>query len=164
MARSHGGTGDAKLSQDETVLDVLYLNSPRASQKNLLYRQVTEDGRVGMRRLLIALLPPKEVVAAIVTCGGLCPGGQKRSEAVGADARTGLNNVIKAIVDTLLKTYEWVEGEGAAGRMLMRPVAGSVKKVWGIQFGYKGFYSLPWIDLDCKAVENVRMRLRDAAV
>ena len=78
------------------MLDVLYLNSPRASQKNLLYRQVREGGedrcasaydlilcflhgltslqwvRAGPRDFLY--FKPKEVVAAIVTCGGLCPG------------------------------------------------------------------------------------------
>jgi 6-phosphofructokinase 1 len=47
------------------------------------------------------------VKAAIVTCGGLCP---------------GLNVVIREIVMTLHFIYE-------------------VKEIWGIKWGYKGFYS-----------------------
>lgn len=50
---------------------------------------------------------PKKVRAAIVTCGGLCP---------------GLNVVIREIVMTLHFNYE-------------------VPEIWGIHWGYKGFYS-----------------------
>lgn len=50
---------------------------------------------------------PKQVKAAIVTCGGLCP---------------GLNVVIREIVMSLHFNYEAPE-------------------VYGIQWGYKGFYT-----------------------
>jgi len=46
------------------------------------------------------------VKAAIVTCGGLCP---------------GLNVVIRSIVDCLWYNY-------------------NVREVWGIHWGYRGFY------------------------
>ena len=51
---------------------------------------------------------PRKVNAAIVTCGGLCP---------------GLNNVIREITNALFHLY-------------------NVKKVIGIQGGYKGFCKL----------------------
>jgi 6-phosphofructokinase 1 len=50
---------------------------------------------------------PSEVKAAIVTCGGLCP---------------GLNVVIREIYTSLVNLYGCPE-------------------VWGIKFGYMGFYS-----------------------
>ena len=55
----------------------------------------------------------ENVKAAIVTCGGLCP---------------GLNVVIKSLVDCL--EYEY-----------------GVKEIWGIRWGYRGFYEDPkyWI-------------------
>lgn len=57
---------------------------------------------------------PKKVVAAIVTCGGLCP---------------GLNAVIREITYTLIVNY-------------------GVSKVYGIQYGYKGFYTYNWVELN----------------
>jgi len=50
---------------------------------------------------------PKTVKAAIVTCGGLCPGE---------------NNVIRELVLCLYNSY-------------------GVSEVWGIPYGYLGFYS-----------------------
>ena len=50
---------------------------------------------------------PSKTHAAIVTCGGLCP---------------GLNNVVRAVVNTLHSAY------GIGG------------KVWGIQGGFRGFW------------------------
>lgn len=61
--------------------------------------------RAGPRRELH--FDPKKTNAAIVTCGGLCP---------------GLNNVVRAVVNTLYSAY------GIDG------------KVWGIQGGYRGFW------------------------
>ena len=61
--------------------------------------------RAGPRRELH--FDPKYTNAAIVTCGGLCP---------------GLNNVVRAVVNTLYSAY------GIDG------------KVWGIQGGYRGFW------------------------
>jgi len=60
--------------------------------------------RAGTRRHIF--FNGEDIRAAIVTCGGLCP---------------GLNAVIRDIVMALYCIY-------------------GVKKVYGIQFGYKGFY------------------------
>lgn len=54
---------------------------------------------------------PDSVKAAIVTCGGLCP---------------GLNDVIRGIVMSLYYNY-------------------GVKEVFGIKFGYRGFYTYDWV-------------------
>jgi len=64
---------------------------------------------------------PKKVAAAIVTCGGLCP---------------GLNVVIREITNTLEKNY-------------------GVSKIYGIQYGYKGFYTYNWIDLSSKSTKYI---------
>jgi len=59
---------------------------------------------------------PKLVKAAIVTCGGLCP---------------GLNVVIRELTQTLHHNY-------------------GVNEIYGIKWGYKGFYSDPtnnWVRL-----------------
>ena len=66
----------------------------------------------------------KDVVAGIVTCGGLCP---------------GLNVVIRSVVMSLWNDY-------------------NVKKIYGIKWGYRGFYEeFPknWIELNPKIVENI---------
>jgi 6-phosphofructokinase 1 len=70
---------------DETVLDVVFLDSERAKEKKIKMHQWV---RAGPRRMLY--FKPDDVVAAIVTCGGLCP---------------GLNNVVKSVAETLLKAY-----------------------------------------------------------
>jgi 6-phosphofructokinase 1 len=65
-----------------------------------------------------------EVRAAIVTCGGLCP---------------GLNVVIRELVMSLHFNY-------------------AVKKVYGIKWGYKGFYSDPethWFELKPKNISDI---------
>lgn len=67
---------------------------------------------------------PKKVKAAIVTCGGLCP---------------GLNVVIRELVMTLHFNYEATE-------------------IWGIQWGYKGFYTdtqKNWMKLTPSVVKNI---------
>jgi 6-phosphofructokinase 1 len=67
---------------------------------------------------------PSKVKAAIVTCGGLCP---------------GLNVVIREIVMSLHFNYESPE-------------------IYGIQWGYKGFYTNPdknWIKLTPQQVKNI---------
>ncbi|CDW89434.1 6-phosphofructokinase 3-like [Stylonychia lemnae] len=67
---------------------------------------------------------PKTVKAAIVTCGGLCP---------------GLNVVIREIVMSLYFNYE-------------------AHEIYGIQWGYKGFYTNPdksWIELTPQVVKNI---------
>ncbi len=66
-----------------------------------------------------------QVKAAIVTCGGLCP---------------GLNAVIKSIVECL--EYEY-----------------GVKEIWGIKWGYRGFYEdFPkhWIELNPAKVKGIQ--------
>lgn len=66
----------------------------------------------------------EETKAAIVTCGGLCP---------------GLNVVIKGLVDSLLYEY-------------------NAKEVWGIRWGYLGFYEDPkyWIKLDQEKTTGIQ--------
>ena len=67
---------------------------------------------------------PDEVKAAIVTCGGLCP---------------GLNVVIREIVMSLWFNYE-------------------VKEIYGIKWGYKGFYTdveQNWVKLGPEHVSDV---------
>ena len=67
---------------------------------------------------------PDEVKAAIVTCGGLCP---------------GLNVVIREIVMSLWYNYE-------------------VKEIYGIKWGYKGFYTdieKNWIKLHPSTVSHI---------
>ena len=67
----------------------------------------------------------EETRAAIVTCGGLCP---------------GLNVVVKSITNSLINEYK-------------------VKEVYGIKWGYKGFYEdFPkhWIELNNKVVANIQ--------
>lgn len=61
-------------------------------------------------------------MAAIVTCGGLCP---------------GLNVVIRELVLTLQYQYQ-------------------AKKIYGIPYGYMGFYSYDWVELDSIAVRDVQ--------
>ena len=66
----------------------------------------------------------KDVRAAIVTCGGLCP---------------GLNMVIRSIVWCLHNEYD-------------------VKEIYGVKWGYKGFYEdYPnnWINLDINVVRDI---------
>mmetsp|Transcript_44200 Transcript_44200/g.105240 ORF Transcript_44200/g.105240 Transcript_44200/m.105240 type:complete len:564 (+) Transcript_44200:56-1747(+) len=109
----------AWVSPDESQIDVMYVNSERAVLKGLKYRQWV---RAGPRKELY--FDPKEVVAAIVTCGGLCP---------------GLNNVVAAITDCLHKSY-------------------GVKKVYGIQNGYKGFYTREWKEMTRESVRNIHRR------
>ncbi|XP_057447267.1 ATP-dependent 6-phosphofructokinase 3-like isoform X2 [Lotus japonicus] len=65
-----------------------------------------------------------EVQAAIVTCGGLCP---------------GLNTVIRELVCGLYHMY-------------------GVKKVLGIEGGYRGFYSRNTISLTPASVNNIHKR------
>ena len=64
---------------------------------------------------------PKNVKAAIVTCGGLCP---------------GLNVVIREIYLCLKFLY-------------------GVEEVWGIQFGYEGFYKYDWVRLNNQDVKSI---------
>lgn len=64
---------------------------------------------------------PKKVVAAVVTCGGLCP---------------GLNVVIREIVHTLYGNY-------------------GCQKVYGIQYGYRGFYTYNWIELTPESTKHI---------
>lgn len=75
--------------------------------------------RAGPRRHIY--FKPDEVKAAIVTCGGLCP---------------GLNTVIREVVMQLWFSY-------------------GVKEIYGIKYGYKGFYSYDWEKLDPKKVSKI---------
>lgn len=64
------------------------------------------------------------IQAAIVTCGGLCP---------------GLNVVIRELYMSLHYNY-------------------GAQEVYGIQYGYKGFYSYDWIKLDASIVKGVHSK------
>ena len=65
---------------------------------------------------------PEEVHAAVVTCGGLCP---------------GINDVIRSLVNTLEVGY-------------------GVKKISGIRYGFKGFFSGDeFMPLNRKVVRNI---------
>lgn len=64
---------------------------------------------------------PEEVKAAIVTCGGICP---------------GINVVIREIVMSLSYNYK-------------------VKEIYGIQFGYRGFYEHEWVQLLPQSVKSI---------
>ncbi|XP_028806508.1 ATP-dependent 6-phosphofructokinase 3-like [Neltuma alba] len=67
---------------------------------------------------------PDEVQAAIVTCGGLCP---------------GLNTVIRELVCALYHMY-------------------GVKRVLGIDGGYRGFYARNTVNLNPKNVNDIHKR------
>ncbi len=75
--------------------------------------------RAGPRRHIY--FDPKEVKAAIVTCGGLCP---------------GLNVVIRELFMCLHFNY-------------------GVKEIYGIKFGYKGFYEYDWEELTVNKVSEI---------
>eukprot|EP00802_Teleaulax_amphioxeia_P007567 Tamp_07574.p1 GENE.Tamp_07574~~Tamp_07574.p1 ORF type:complete len:589 (+),score=66.00 Tamp_07574:242-1768(+) len=72
------------VSTDETCLDVIIIDGGDTEGQRR-YRQWI---RAGPREVLF--FDPRQVVAGIVTCGGLCP---------------GLNNVIQAITKTLQESY-----------------------------------------------------------
>ena len=101
---------------EETLIDVLNVQSEIAIKNNIEFHQWL---RAGPRKII--KFDVKAVVAAVVTCGGLCP---------------GLNNVIREITTTLHRTYD-------------------VEVVYGIQYGYKGFYSHEWRTLDLAAVRDI---------
>ncbi|CAD8131465.1 unnamed protein product [Paramecium pentaurelia] len=75
--------------------------------------------RAGPRKSLF--FDPKTVKAAIVTCGGLCP---------------GLNVVIRELYMSLHYNY-------------------GVQDIYGIKYGYKGFYTYDWIKFDANYVKNI---------
>ncbi|MBD3422333.1 MAG: ATP-dependent 6-phosphofructokinase [Chitinivibrionales bacterium] len=81
--------------------------------------------RAGPRELIY--FSPSKVNAAVVTCGGLCP---------------GLNDVIRAIVMCLSYRY-------------------NVKRITGIQYGYRGFlpqFHIPTIELTPARVEDIHKK------
>ena len=105
------------VSLDETHIDVLNVSSDPSLQNSPA--EFHQWLRAGPRKMI--KFDPQKVVAAIVTCGGLCP---------------GLNNVIREITTALHRTY-------------------NVKCVYGIQYGYKGFYSHEWKKLDLSVVRDI---------
>ena len=81
--------------------------------------------KAGARELIY--FDPYKVKAAILTCGGLCP---------------GLNVVIREIVMMLKFNYD-------------------CNDIWGIKYGYKGFYTDPdtnWVKLDTKEVRDIHKK------
>eukprot|EP00871_Galdieria_phlegrea_P001173 jgi/Galph1/2056/GphlegSOOS_G759.1 len=81
--------------------------------------QVTMYPRAGPRENIV--FDPKKVKAAIVTCGGLCP---------------GLNTVIRELTDCLCFQYGVVD-------------------IFGVQQGYRGFYSKELVPLTTENVDNI---------
>ncbi|KAG2240067.1 hypothetical protein Bca52824_091069 [Brassica carinata] len=102
------------VDEDDTVPQkiVVHPDSPRG----------THFRRAGPRQRVY--FDSDDVVACIVTCGGLCP---------------GLNTVIREIVCGLSYMY-------------------GVKKILGIEGGYRGFYARNTIDLDSKTVNDIHKR------
>ncbi|WZZ24568.1 hypothetical protein YC2023_007969 [Brassica napus] len=102
------------VDEDDTVPQkiVVHPDSPRG----------THFRRAGPRQRVY--FDSDDVVACIVTCGGLCP---------------GLNTVIREIVCGLSYMY-------------------GVKKILGIEGGYRGFYARNTIDLDLKTVNDIHKR------
>jgi hypothetical protein len=72
-------------SKHETLIETIFVDSKWVNEKGITYHQWV---RAGPRREIF--FKPSEVVAAIVTCGGLCP---------------GLNNVVREIARTLTDSY-----------------------------------------------------------
>jgi 6-phosphofructokinase 1 len=101
------------MTENDKVLEQALTNVPEAQQRSFL--------RAGPRRLLA--FDPEKVKAAIVTCGGLCP---------------GLNAVIHSVVNCLERNY-------------------GVREIWGISYGYMGFYSEPWRKLTVESVDGIHM-------
>jgi 6-phosphofructokinase 1 len=106
-------------SKHETLIETIFVDSKWVNEKGITYHQWV---RAGPRREIF--FKPSEVVAAIVTCGGLCP---------------GLNNVVREIARTLTDSY-------------------GVKQVYGIPFGYRGFYSYPWKNLTIESIDQIHKR------
>ncbi|CAA7037120.1 unnamed protein product [Microthlaspi erraticum] len=102
------------VDDDDTVPQkiVVHPDSPRG----------THFRRAGPRQKVY--FESDDVLACIVTCGGLCP---------------GLNTVIREIVCGLSHMY-------------------GVKKIIGIDGGYRGFYARNTIDLDLKTVNDIHKR------
>lgn len=75
--------------------------------------------RAGPRQTIV--FDSSKVKAAIITCGGLCP---------------GLNTVIRELVFCLTYTYQ-------------------VSEIFGIQYGYRGFYAYDMIKLTPKSVSGI---------
>ncbi len=72
-------------SKHETLIETIFVDSKWVNERGITYHQWV---RAGPRREIF--FNPGEVTAAIVTCGGLCP---------------GLNNVVREIARTLIDTY-----------------------------------------------------------
>ncbi|KAH0464723.1 hypothetical protein IEQ34_004826 [Dendrobium chrysotoxum] len=91
-------------------------SSPSSSSPLLAYH------RAGPRRFI--RFDSDDVRAAIVTCGGLCP---------------GLNTVIRELVVALWDLY-------------------GVRQIFGVQSGYRGFYSADMVELNPRVVDNWHLR------
>lgn len=75
--------------------------------------------RAGARKTIV--FDPEHTKAAIVTCGGLCP---------------GLNTVIREFVLCLTCNY-------------------GVQEIYGIQYGYRGFYAYDYLPLSPNSVSGI---------
>jgi len=85
-----------------------------------LEKQPIKYLRAGPRKHIY--FDPSQVTAAIVTCGGLCP---------------GLNVVIREVFMCLNQNY-------------------GVKTIFGIRWGYRGFYDYEWETLTVERVMEIQ--------
>jgi len=103
------------------ILESCVIKSPEEST------ETENKNQKGKRRFIRAgprpkiAFDPSKVTAAIVTCGGLCPGE---------------NTVIREIVMCLKHIYD-------------------VSKIYGIRFGYEGFYAHEMMELTPKIVSSI---------
>jgi len=82
-------------------------------------RDMTMYMRAGPRESVY--FHPDEVRAAIVSCGGICP---------------GINTVIREVVENLWYEY-------------------GVRSIFGVQNGYRGFYSKNWKTMNPEMVDQI---------
>ena len=115
-----GGSG--YLPQDSFIQNECFVTSGSEYSTYLDVAHAAKFVKAGPRAEIFC--DPKKTKAAIVTCGGLCP---------------GLNVVIRELFMTLYFNYE-------------------VKDVFGIKWGYKGFYTdvdKNWIKLTPEIVKHI---------
>nr|AGS53214.1 pyrophosphate--fructose 6-phosphate 1-phosphotransferase, alpha subunit [uncultured bacterium contig00093] len=121
LSKHHGDLIANYVSDEERV--IFDINAVPGKSVTYEARHLIE--KAGPRELVF--FDPQNVNAAIVTCGGLCP---------------GLNDVTRAIVMSLWHQY-------------------GVRKIWGVQFGYRGFlmeYGLPFVPLRHEVVSEIHRK------
>jgi 6-phosphofructokinase 1 len=111
--------GEGFLPEDSFIAPGSFVLSDAMFTQKRQINQAKKYLKAGPRKEIF--FKPAEVRAAIVTCGGLCP---------------GLNVVIRELVMCLWYNY-------------------GVKHIYGIKYGFKGFYSHEWEPLTPKVVVDI---------